>query len=89
MSDMRRREFLTLLGGAAAWPVGVRAQQATMPVVGFLSSVSAPHTAKRIASFAQGLSETSPATPWVGTSRSSSAWRKANMNDCLHLRPIW
>jgi putative ABC transport system substrate-binding protein len=55
-SHIERRKFLATLGGAATWPLGARAQQSP-PVVGFLSSASAPLTTKRIASFGQGLSE--------------------------------
>ena len=58
MMTMRRREFITLLGGAPVWPLSVNAQQPTMPVVGFLSSLSASVTGKRVVSFGQGLTET-------------------------------
>jgi ABC-type uncharacterized transport system substrate-binding protein len=54
---MRRREFISLLGGAAAIPLAARAKQ-TMPVVGFLSSLTAKFTNNRISSFSQGLQET-------------------------------
>src|SRR5262245_37565572 len=54
---IRRREFITLIGGAAAWPLVARAQQQTIPVIGFLRPTRAEESGHLVAAVRQGLRE--------------------------------
>jgi putative ABC transport system substrate-binding protein len=58
MLDVRRRDFLVLLGGVSAWPLVARAQQPALPVIGFLSGGSPGMLSNQVTSFRRGLNET-------------------------------
>jgi hypothetical protein len=82
---MRRREFITLVGSAtAAWPLAARAQQTTMPVIGYLNGASAAQFPNLLAGFRKGLIET-------GYSESRNVtleyhYAEGQYIDCCHCR---
>jgi hypothetical protein len=82
---MKRRDFIAGLGSAAAWPVVARAQQAALPLVGWLSADSySPPGGPAITAVKRGLADAGQA----GTLRSNTAGRTINMICCPRSPPI-
>ena len=84
---MRRRQFIAGLAGTAAWPLAARAQQRALPVIGYLSSLSAVYSQIETVPFLQALKETGY-VEGQNLHRSNTAGRKINLIGCRRLQPI-
>ena len=85
---MRRREFITLLGGAATWPLAAIAQQAAVPVVGVLNSTAPFGRTHLLTAFQQGIRETG----YIEGRNVAIEYRWAqeqSMINCPTSQPIW